>query len=199
MAPDPQMTWNWKWKVTATGATALAGWLASEPIQPPGALNRASTDMSRGATTATQNARNAVTVSDIERQASRLAAAAPLAEAGGRPHVETEAPPARNLFRFQPRQSPPTARRVTAPTRPDPGPLVPPTPTPFPLRLTGIATDLVDGMAQRTAVVRSPSGLELAKDGELVAPGYRVVTVGESSIEVERLSDGERPQLLLTP
>jgi hypothetical protein len=201
MSADPQMTWNWKWKVTATGATALAGWLASEPIQPSGTTDRASTAVSRGATTAAQNARNAVTVSDIERQASRLAAAAPLAEAAGGPLPEVtgaaEAPPARNLFRFQPRQSRPAARRVTAPI--DPAPLAPAAPTPFPLRLTGIATDVVNGVPQRTAVVRSPFGLELAKEGEIAAPGYRVVTVGESSIEVERVSDGVRQQLLLTP
>ncbi len=198
MGADPQMTWNWKWKVTATGVTALAGWLASEPIQPGAATVPASTAVSRVATTAAQNARNAVTVSDIERQASRLAAAAPLAEATGGPHGETtDAAPVRNLFRFQARESRPTARRVTAPT--DAAPLAPPAPTPFPLRLTGIATDMVNGVPQRTAVVRGPSGLELAKDGELAAPGYRVVTVGESSIEVERLSDGVRQQLRLTP
>jgi len=196
MAADPQMTWNWKWKVTATGVTALAGWLASEPIQPAGvptdASRAPSTVVSRGATTAAQNERNAVAVSDIEREASHLAAGTARAEAW----AEAESLPPRNLFRFQPRTAP---RRVLAPTRVEPEPVAPPTPIVFPLRLTGIATDVVNGAQQRTAVVRSPSGLELAKAGEIAAPGYRVVTVGESSVEVERLSDGVRQQLLLTP
>jgi len=193
MAADPQMTWNWKWKMTATGVTALAGWLASEPIQPPGMPGRAPGTASGSFTTSAQNARNAVTVTDIERQASHLAAGAARAQA------EAEPPLPRNLFRFQPRQSPPGARRVTAPTRLEPELVAPPAPIAFPLRLTGVATDVVNGAPQRTAVVRSASGLELAKAGEIAAPGYRVVTVGESSVEVERLSDGVRQQLLLTP
>ena len=36
MAPTVTMTWNWKWSLAATGATAMAGWLASPPLEPAG-------------------------------------------------------------------------------------------------------------------------------------------------------------------
>jgi len=50
----------------------------------------------------------------------------------------------------------------------------------------------------RTAVISSPAGLELAKAGDSAAPGYRVVTVGDSFAEIERLSDGTRERLALS-
>ena len=77
-----------------------------------------------------------------------------------------------------------------------PAPAVP-APAPFPLRLTGIAVDIVNGVEKRTAVVSGPSGLELAATGETAAPGYRVVEVGESFAEIERVSDGARQRLTL--
>ncbi len=72
-------------------------------------------------------------------------------------------------------------------------------PAPFPLRLSGIAVDIVDGVEKRTAIISGPAALELAGEGESAGPGYRVVTVGESFAEVERLSDGSPRALELKP
>jgi hypothetical protein len=106
------------------------------------------------------------------------------------------AAPARNPFQFGLH---PVARRapaVTAPVAVPPPPVD--VPAPFPLHLSGIAVDTVDGVNTRTAVISGPAGVELAKDGEPAAPGYRVVTVGESFADVERLSDGVREHLTLS-
>jgi hypothetical protein len=70
---------------------------------------------------------------------------------------------------------------------------------PFPLRLTGIAVEIVDGVTKRTAILSGPSGVELAAGGEPASAGYRVVEVGESFAEVERTTDGARERLTLRP
>jgi hypothetical protein len=184
MAPNPTMTWNWKWKAAATGATALAGWLASPPLQT--AAPRA-----RGASNAVQvqAAIQTSVVTDVEEQGRRLSARLAPMTASARP--------SRNPFRFGAR---PVARHAAAAAAPV-AVAAPPVnvPVPFPLRLSGIAVDIVEGVEKRTAIISHPAGLELARDGESAAPGYRVVTVGESFAEVERLSDGARETLTLKP
>jgi hypothetical protein len=72
-------------------------------------------------------------------------------------------------------------------------------PAPFPLRLTGIAVDLVNGVEKRTAILSGPSGVELAASGEPAGTGYRVIEVGASFAEIERVSDGTRQRLTLRP
>jgi hypothetical protein len=106
--------------------------------------------------------------------------------------------PTRNPFRFGAR---PLARRAAVVAAPVAAVAEPPVivPVPFPLRLSGIAVDIIEGVERRTAIISHPTGLELARDGESAAPGYRVVTVGESFAEVERLSDGARERLTLRP
>lgn len=179
--PIQPMTWNWKLSLTATGATALAGWLASPPPQ-------SMTPPSRAAIAAPAGADPAA-ISEVEHQARRLSARLAAPAAG--------APPSRNPFQFgarpQPRRAAAAAPAVTV-SMPPPVDV----PAPFPLRLSGIAVDIVNGAEKRTAVISGPAGLELAGEGESAAPGYRVVTVGESFAEVERVSDGARERLTLS-
>ena len=174
------MTWNWKLSLTATGATALAGWLASPPPQATAPQSRAAIAAPAGADPAAS--------SEVEHQARRLSARLAAPAAG--------ATPSRNPFQFGARPAP--RRAATAPVTVSPPPPVD-VPAPFPLRLSGIAVDIVDGVEKRTAVISGPATLELAGEGGSAAPGYRVVTVGESFAEVERLSDGVRERLELKP
>ena len=179
MAPIQPMTWNWKWSLAATSATALAGWLASPPLQTAKPEPRAA---------ATAGALP-VSVAEVEQEARRLSERLAPVTAG--------TPPSRNPFQFGAR---PAARRAVA-AAPVAPPLPPPIalPVPFPLHLTGIAVDIVNGAEKRTAIISGPAGLELAGAGEPAGPGYRVVSVGESFAEVERLSDGARERLSLRP
>jgi hypothetical protein len=174
------MTWNWKWSVTATGATALAGWLATPPLEPSGPQRRAAA--------AASSQVSASAVSDIEEQARRLSARlTPASDA---------APPSRNPFQFGAR---PVTRRAVQPVAPLASPPPVDVPAPFPLRLTGMAIDTSGGTEKRIAIISGPGGVELAAAGELAAPGYQVVAVGESFAEVERTSDGVRERLTLRP
>jgi hypothetical protein len=179
MAPGSPMTWNLKWKLAATGTAALAGWLASPPLELAGPASRPQS--------AAPSHVEVAAVSELQAQTRRLDQ-----------HLDAVqvAPPSRNLFRFGSR---PVARRA-APPAPvvAPAPVVPVS-VPFPLRLTGIAVEIVDGVTKRTAILSGPSGVELAAGGEPASAGYRVVEVGESFAEVERTTDGARERLSLRP
>ena len=181
MAPIVTMTWNWKWSLAATGATAMAGWLASPPLEPAGATPR------RGAAIeASQSDVGPAAVAEIQEQARRLTSRLAPRPASGAP--------ARNPFQFGMRPVAPRAPAVTASAA---APAVVDAPAPFPLHLAGVAVDTIDGVDTRTAIISGPAGIELAKAGQPAAPGYRVVTVGEAFAEVERLSDGVRERLIL--
>ena len=185
MAAIRHMTWDWKWKVTATGVTALAGWFASPPLQPEAARTPVAAVAS---SSAAQSAANAAAVSDIAEEARRLS----------RTTARTSLPAAdRNPFQFRPKPSPPRPAALVQPQAVVP--IAPAVPPPFPLRLTGIAVDVVNGVEHRTAIISGPSSLEIAADGEAAAPGYRVVSVGDSFADVERVSDGSRQRLALKP
>jgi hypothetical protein len=174
------MTWSWKWSLAATGATAVAGWLAAPPpytaeAQPRGA-----------AVVSPRPAADAAAVSDIEEQARRLSARLARSTPSGAP--------SRNPFQFGAR---PVPRRAPVPEVIEPERPSDEVPQPFPMRLTGIAVDVVNGTETRTAIISWPGGLELAKAGDAAAPGYRVIEVGETFAEVERLSDNARERLAL--
>jgi hypothetical protein len=180
MASGSPMTWNWNWKLVATGAAALTGALG---IGAP--LQLAGPSVSPQAANTPNATAQIAAVAELEEQTRRLDA---------RLDAVQVAPPSRNPFRFGER---PVARRVAPPS-----PAVAPlpavvAPAPFPLRLTGIAVDVVDGVEKRIAILSGPAGLELASPGEPASAGYRVVEVGESFAEVERTSDGARERLTL--
>jgi hypothetical protein len=66
------------------------------------------------------------------------------------------------------------------------------------LSLTGIASDVVDGKAMRSAVVSLPAGVLIVREGESVAGLYTVVAIGEDSIELESTGDQSRRTLRLS-
>jgi hypothetical protein len=127
--------------------------------------------------------------SDIERQAEKLQA---------RLHPdESYSAPSRNPFRFG--AAPAPARpRLTAPA-PAAAPLVvapaliPQAPR---MSLAGVATDVVDGATQRTAIVSTPAGVQLVKEGDAVEPGYRVAKIEEDAVELVG-GDGQTRRLSL--
>jgi hypothetical protein len=179
MAAGSPMTWNLKWKLAATGTAALAGWLASPPLELAGPGS--------GPQSAAPSRAEVAAVAELAAQTRRLDQHLDAVQA---------APPSRNLFQFRSR---PVARRAAPPAPAVTLAPVAPVPVPFPLRLTGIAVEIVDGVAKRTAILSGPSGVELAASGEPASPGYRVIEVGESFAEVERTSDGTRERLTLRP
>ena len=104
--------------------------------------------------------------------------------------------PARDLFRFgAPVRRVPAeavARAVEVPA-----PVASPPPRP-PFGLAGIATDIVSGMTQRTAILSSLQGVLLVHDGDVVEGGYRILTVEEEAVTVEATRDGIQTRLTLS-
>jgi hypothetical protein len=64
--------------------------------------------------------------------------------------------------------------------------------------LSGIASDVVDGKPQRSAVLSAPAGVLIVREGESVAGLYTVITIGEDSIDLEATADGSRRTLRLS-
>lgn len=173
------------WKVYAgvSGATVLAGWLASVP--PSNAP-----DASAAAPSQTPSQR-ATSGSDIEQQARRLQA-----------RVRREAvyaQPQRNLFRFG--ASRPTATpRADLPEAASPDEtLIPAAPPPAPVSLSGIAEDRVQQRVDRTAILSSPAGVLLVHEGDDVLGQYRVAKIESEAIELVKLEDGSTLRLGFKP
>ena len=103
--------------------------------------------------------------------------------------------PGRDPFRFQTRVEKPSAfvpPPAVSASAPVPAPVLPV------LSLSGIATDVVDGMPRRSAVVSMPTGVLIVREGESVAGLYNVIAIGEDSIELESTGDGARRTLRLS-
>lgn len=176
MSMFPVMTW--KSTAVVSGATVLATWLASVPPS--------HAPVEAGAP-ARATAPAAAVSSDIEQQAARL-------------HVKLRqeiaySGPSRNPFRFSaPAPSATGATRVAAA-----GAVVedavPPAPPPMLIRLSGIASDKVGETDQRTAILSTPAGVVLAREGDDVAGLYKVVTIGEDTVQLIRLDDGSALRL----
>lgn len=172
---------TWKSYAVVSGATVLAGWLASSP--PSNAPVTAASSQR-----AAPDARAAE--SDIEEQASRL-----------QERVRDETTyrdPARNLFRFGARQA----------ARPEPAgdvapePLVeiaPPAPQPPAVSLSGIAEDRVGERLERTAILSTPSDVLLVREGDAVMGQYRVTKIEAGAVELLKLADGTMLRLALRP
>ena len=165
---------TWKAYATVSGATVLAGWLASAP--PSNAPDA-------GASVPSQTAPRRATPSlDIEREAARL-------EARVRREV-AYSQPQRNPFRFGatgPRGSPGIDIAEAASSAET---FVPEVPPPPPVSLVGIAEDQVEQRVERTAILSSPDGVLLVHEGEDVLGQYRVVTIESDAVELVRHADG---------
>src|SRR5687767_14980594 len=144
---------TWKSYAAVSGATVLAGWLASSP---PANAPATSAPVQRR----TPDARTAAE-SDIEQQAARL-----------QQRVRQETiyrDPARNPFRFGARQtmrSAPEAGVVAAPPAVEaPPPQVPQGPA---ISLSGIAEDQAGERMERTAILSTPADVLLVREGDEV-------------------------------
>jgi hypothetical protein len=125
-------------------------------------------------------------VVDLGAQADRLKAR--LAE------VTAYRQPARDAFRF----GPPPRRIVESarPLAPEAPPVVAPVRPPY--GLAGMATTMVDGVEQRTAILSSLQGVSLVTDGETLDTGYRVTSITDDAVTLESTADGTRTTLHLS-
>jgi hypothetical protein len=171
------MTWK---STAASGVGIIAMWAWSVVSSP--------TPHATAPAAAPQPVPAASAASDIEQQAAKLQA-----------RLHSDAPyevPARNPFRFgvtpiapRPRVAPaPTVLPVFAPP-----PFVPEAPK---ISLAGIAVDVIDGTTVRTAILSTPTGVQLVKENETVEPGYRVSKIEEDAVEL-LAADGTTRRLAL--
>ena len=164
---------TWKSTAVVSGATLLAGWLASSPKAPisPSAPRASS-----------QSPQTTAAASDIERQAARL-----------QTRVRSETgytQPERNLFRFGPKTPVRSAPEPgSSAALPPPVENVPQATSPR-VSLAGVASDPAGERMVRTAILSSSSGVILVHEGDEVLGEYRVGAIGEDSVELTRLSDG---------
>jgi len=171
---------TWKLYAVVSAGAFVATYLMSSPTK----------ELARSAAPASpKSAQKALAGADIEQLAERL-------------HVRLRAEesyrtPGRDLFRFQPK---PVSKPVVSVPKPAlvEAPAFVPAPVLPALTLSGIATDIVDGMPRRAAVLSAPAGVLIVREGESVAGLYNVLSIGEDSVELEATADGSRRSLRLS-
>jgi hypothetical protein len=174
---------SWKSYATVSGATLLAGWLASpSPSNAPAGAQ---------ATRATPSSSSVASEStDIELQAMRL-------QARLRPGREY-AQPARDPFRFAPRRpAAAVADRQPLIAEATPPPAMDVTPPAPRVSLSGVAEDEVDGRTLRTAVLSSPTGVLIVREGEEILGYYRVGRIESEAVELVAIGSGTTRRLML--
>jgi hypothetical protein len=169
---------TWKSYAAVSGVTVLAGWLASSPA--PSVPASVSTRAAAGPRASVSAA------SDIAQQADRLQARLPIAR--------RFAEPRRDPFRFAERR---TAADRVAPRIPIPEAPTPPVDTnPAPqVSLSGIAEEQVNGAPARTAVLSSPAGVLLVREGDEVLGYYRVAHIESEAVDLVGLDNGVATRL----
>jgi hypothetical protein len=170
---------TWKSYAAVSGATVLAGWLASAPpSNTPGAVTAVSRQ---------PRSRPSAASSDIVREAERL-------QIRVRREVQY-AQPRRNPFRFgEAAADADRGRPVPTPAPAEPSVAVPAPPPP--VTLAGIAEDQQPQGIERTAILSSPAGVLLVHEGDPVAGEYRVGRIEEEAVELVK-SDGTTLRLTL--
>ena len=171
---------TWKSYAAASGATVLAGWLASSPP--------VSVAENRPAAPARSPRAASGASTDIEEQASRLQARIRRETAYVRPQ--------RNPFQFE-------AARPIAVAVPEQlelpgdasGSVTASLPT---LTLAGVAEDRLQQGIERTAILSSQTGVLLVRVGDEVLGQYRVSIVEEGAVELISLADGSTLRLSLS-
>ncbi len=173
---------DWKSTAAISGAGLLATWFFSMPAVQPPASNPI-------APAAGAPQPSAMTI-DIQQEAAKLQQ---------RTHQESRYnETSRNPFRFGAR--PTTEARSSGTSGPPPVALpatIPPAPPPPRLSLDGIATDVVNGQEQRTAILNTDSGVVLAKEGEQVAGQFRVVKIAADAVDLVNVNDGSTLRIVL--
>jgi hypothetical protein len=159
------MTWKGTAASSLLSIAAMSWWgVVSQPAapEPTPAVSR--------------SAAAAAAPSEIEREARKLQE---------RLHpANSYEPPSRNPFRFgaapaavRPRASAPPA--VVPHLEPPPSVTEPPR-----MSLAGIATDTVEGATIRTAIVSTPAGVQMVKEGDVLEPGYRVRAIEDEAVDL---------------
>lgn len=170
---------TWKSYAAVSGATVLAGWLAaSPPANAPGTA--AVTTVPQRDVAGTSGP------SEIELEAARL-------QARVQREVEFQRPE-RNPFRFGAARRPRSVEAPAAVIAPPPVELPPPPP---PVTLSGFAEDQVGDRLERTAILSSPSGVLLVREGDTVMGLYKVARIDGSAVELEKIADGTVLRLML--
>jgi len=170
---------TWKLYALVSGGAFLATYLVSVPTTAPGRIVPA---------TPQRSARQTPDEVDIQELATRLQARV-RAEASYRE-------PGRDPFRFGARPGT-EGRQVNAPKAQaveSPVPVMPAPAVPI-ITLAGIATDQIGGAVQRTAVLSTPAGILIVREGESVGGLYRVAKIDEEAVELEATADGSRRTL----
>ena len=157
---------NWKSTAVLSGASLIATWFGVS-------MGPQRTPQSPGPQPPRLAASTVAAVTDIQQQAARL-------------HARLQTPsdyrsPVRDPFRFGVKTAPPPPRpaikptpiaEITTPVRPSP-----------PIVLAGISTDVVDDMTLRTAILSTPGGVQLVKEGETFE-SFRIGKIDDESIEL---------------
>jgi hypothetical protein len=176
MLRSPRLLMNWKSTAAVSTVTVMATWLGLTPSSHPAGT---------AAPAAIRPAR-ATDSADIEEQAARLQS-----------RLRGEAvyrDPTRNPFRFTVRPLIPPAR-VSGPPAAPVAALSRVDVVPF--TLSGMATDLVEGQPQRTAILSTGADVVFAKQGDRVGT-YTVGRIDDTGVELIG-ADGTVRQLALTP
>jgi hypothetical protein len=175
---------TWKSYAVVSGATVLAGWLASAPPsnvpdsaasvrrQPAGPSDIPASDITREAERLQVRVRREVEYTQPRRNPFRFGAGRPDAERGG--DIPDPAPPT---------PLPPIA-------------VAPVAPPPPPISLSGIAEDRDRARVERTAILSSPSGVLLVREGDAVLADYRVARIESEAVELVK-HDGSILRLTL--
>lgn len=167
---------TWKSYTLVSGVGVIATYLVSAP---PTITSRAPARAPAAHTRA---------ASDIQELAVRLQA---------RVQAETTfRRPARNPFRFIARPQPAPVVTLSSPLPVAEIALPPALP---PVALLGMAVDDVDGVEQRTAIVKTASDVVLVRVGDAVEGGYTVSKIEEGAIELRSTADGAIRRISFTP
>ena len=185
---------TWKSYAAMSGATVLAGWLAStDPSNAPADVSEqagAGPGVARGSQTLMTSSAAAPTPTDIELQAMRLQAR--LRTARDYPQ------PVRDPFLFAPSRAPAAPAQAARPVADVPPPLPvnlgPPAPQ---IALSGIAEDQVDGRSVRAAILSTPTGVLIVRDGEEILGFYRVARIESEAVELVPIGGGPARRLAL--
>jgi hypothetical protein len=172
------MTWK-LYAIVSAGAFAATYFVSSPKME---------LAQSKAAASPARSARQAAAETEIEALADSL-------------HVQVhpeavDRTPRRDPFRFQSRPQKPPAF-VPPPVKVVENVLAAAPVLPV-VNLTGIARDVVDGQPQRAAVMSLPAGVLIVREGESVAGLYKVIAIGDDSIDLEATADGSRRTLRLS-
>jgi hypothetical protein len=174
---------TWKSYLLASGAGVVATYLASGPVR----------HVETVATPRPAAAARGRTAPDIQEQAMRLQSRV------RQPVAYRE--PSRNPFRFSKGRAwpPAVAEAPAAPLPPAAAtasePVAPALPA---ITLSGIASDEVGGAIQRTAILSTPGGVLLVREGDALGAAYTVGKVLDASVELVA-ADGTVRRLSFTP